>query len=126
MAKELRAAGFEVFDDWQAVGPEADDYWKQYEQARGRTYLEALKGHAARNVFEFDRRHLDAADAVVCVYPAGRSAHLELGYSIGQGKPGWILFDEESANNRWDIMVMFATGIHTDAHELVEEMKEVL
>lgn len=87
--------------------------------------MEALQGAAARNIFEFDRRHLDDADAVVCVYPAGRSAHLELGYTIGRGKPGFILFDEESAKDRWDVMVLFATGICTSIGDVLEELEDV-
>ena len=40
----------EVFDDWYAAGPEADDYWKSYEINRGRDYIDALSGRAARHV----------------------------------------------------------------------------
>ncbi len=32
IANELRTLGYEVFDDWYAAGPEADDYWKSYEK----------------------------------------------------------------------------------------------
>ena len=31
----LRENGFEVFDDWYAAGPEADDMWQEYEQLKG-------------------------------------------------------------------------------------------
>ena len=44
LGNRLRAAGVEVFDDWHAAGPEADDKWREYEQRRGRTYKEALRG----------------------------------------------------------------------------------
>ena len=33
------------------------------------------------------------ADAVVCVMPCGRSAHLELGYAIGTGKLTYLVWD---------------------------------
>lgn len=122
VSKELRAAGFEVFDDWFAAGPEADDYWQRYEKAKGNDMRAALGGHAATHVFEFDKRHLDAADMVVLVLPAGKSGHLELGYSLGRGKPGYILMPEEP--ERFDVMYKFATGIALSTEELVKMLKE--
>jgi len=122
VASALRKAGFDVFDDWYAAGPDADDAWRDYEKARGRTYLEALGGYAARHVFEFDKYHLDRADAAVLVAPAGKSAHLELGYMIGRGRPGFILLDPEV--ERWDVMYQFATGLVDGVDELVQMIKE--
>lgn len=101
--------GIEVFDSWHAPGPEADDHWRAYEKARGRTYEQALRHHAARNVFEFDKHNIDKSDGCILYMPAGKSAHMELGYVIGTGKPGFILFDEEP--ERWDVMYQFATRL---------------
>lgn len=115
IATALRARGYEVFDDWYAAGPEADDCWKKYEQERGHDYVAALEGHAARHVFEFDKKYLDACDAVVLVLPAGKSGHLEFGYCIGQGKPGVILVDSP---DRWDVMYQFATNVVTNMEAL--------
>jgi hypothetical protein len=44
IAEDIRErTGFHVFDDWFSAGPEADDFWKRYEQEeRGHTYLQAL------------------------------------------------------------------------------------
>lgn len=95
IGKKLRAVGLDVFDDWYGAGPEADDKWKEYEQLRGRSYQEALQGFAAKQVFEFDKKHLDRCEVCVLVYPAGRSGHLEFGYSMGKGKKGFILIAEE-------------------------------
>ena len=114
----IRASGINVFDDWLAAGPEADDKWKEYEVARGRSYEEALKGEAARNVFQFDKRHLDAASAVVLVLPAGKSGHLELGYSIGRGKRTAILLDP-NADPRWDVMYQFADQVFSSKEKLL-------
>jgi len=120
VANWLRDEEFDVFDDWSAVGPEADDYWMLYEKARGRTFVEALKGKAARNVYDFDKRHLDEAAAVVMVAPAGKSAHMELGYTVGRGKPAYILLEGEP--ERWDIMYQLATGVFTNPKDLLLEM----
>lgn len=117
-ASELRSLGIDVFDDWYAAGPEADDYWKKYEQEKGLTYQEALKGYAAKHVFEFDKHHLDRCDAALLVLPAGKSGHLELGYVAGSGKPTFILLDEEDV--RWDVMYQFATKIFLNKDEMLE------
>lgn len=119
IANRLREAGYEVFDDWFAAGPEADDKWRDYEKQRGRTYIEALRGHAARNVFHFDHRHLTAADAVVLALPAGKSGHLELGWALGRGTPGFILLDSPE---RWDVMYQFASGVVSSVEELIREL----
>lgn len=121
VAAALRNAGHSVFDDWMAAGPEADDYWQRYEQERGHTLQQALRGAAANNVFAFDKRHLDAADAAILVLPAGKSAHLELGYMIGQGKKGYILYPEGEPE-RWDVMYLFATGVFLSTIELIEAL----
>ena len=119
-AAKVRDAGFEVFDDWFSPGPEADDHWQRYERERGRTYLEALKGHHARNVFDFDVQHIDASDCVVLVMPAGKSAHMELGYAAGTKKPCFVLFEGEP--ERYDIMYLFANDVFVDSDKLIERL----
>ena len=121
-AEELRGLGFDVFDDWHAAGPAADDIWQAYEEHRGRTYLEALKGYHAKHVFELDERHLNRATIGVLLLPGGKSAHLELGYMLGQRKRGYILFDKEP--ERWDVMYQFATGLFTNKQDLFAELKQ--
>lgn len=119
---ELREkTGFEVFDDWFAPGPRADDHWKEYEEARGHTYEQALNGWAAQHIFEFDKHHIDRCDIGLLIMPAGKSGHLELGYMIGQGKPGYILMD---APDRWDVMAKFAE-VHFNIESLVDALREV-
>lgn len=120
IAEQLRAAGHEVFDDWYAAGPEADDKWRDYEQARGHSYIEGLSGLAANHVYRFDRTHLDRCEAAVLVLPAGRSGHLELGYVIGTGKPGYLLLDD---SERWDVMYRFADGVYYLVDELVTALQ---
>lgn len=117
---EMRKLGFEVFDDWYGAGPEADDYWQKYEQARGRPYWQALYGEAAKTIFNFDKKHIDESDIGVLVLPAGKSGHLELGYMIGQGKPTYVLFDDEP--ERWDVMYQFATKVCFSRGELYDAL----
>ena len=117
IADKIRAEGFEVFDDWYAAGETADDSWRDYEKARGHSYLEGLKGHAANHVFTFDKEHLDRADAGILLAPAGKSGHLELGYLIGRGRRGYYLLDSP---DRWDVMLKFATLVTTDLEEIIK------
>ena len=118
IAERLRETGAEVFDDWFAAGPIADDSWQEYEKAKGIPYDEALKGYAAQHVFDFDLHHLDRADIAILVLPAGKSGHLELGYMRGSGKICYVLFEKEP--ERWDVMYQFADGgVFFDVDKLI-------
>jgi len=109
-----------VFSDWYAAGPEADDYWKEYYTGRGMTYAEALKQPASVNTFTFDRDNMNRSRTMVLALPAGKSGHLELGWFLGQGRPGFILLDEP---DRWDVMYQFATGVTADVDELIDMIR---
>ena len=122
ISAELRS-NYDVFDQWITPGPEADQYLFEYSKKRGWNYKEALTCYAARNNFEFDKRHIDSSDIVVMVMPAGKSAHLELGYSIGMGKEAHILFDKEP--ERFDLMYNFVPveNIHFDIESLKKRLQ---
>lgn len=125
IAERLRSElDIEVFDDWYAAGERADDSWRDYERQRGHTLPQALTGHAARNVFEFDKRNLLRASAVVLALPAGKSGHLELGWAVGgrggEGSvPGYVLLDSPE---RWDVMYQFADGVFDKLEDLIETL----
>lgn len=121
VAQAIRAVGYDVFDDWYAAGPEADDYWQRYEQGRGHSYPQGLAGYPAEHVYSYDRSHLDRAMTGVLLLPAGKSGHLELGYLIGQGKPGYIVFDGKEPE-RWDVMYKFARGVYFHIDDLLKEL----
>ena len=123
VANILREVGHDVFDDWFSPGPNCDDEWKNYESTRGRTYLEALSGYHAEHQFAFDLAHIRRVEVGVLVAPAGRSAHMELGYMIGRGQRGYILLEGEPDPSRWDLMYKFAHGIALDIEQLQEMVK---
>lgn len=106
LGNEIRAVGIECLENWMAAGPTADDSWQHYSNMRGRTYQQALDSREAKHVFHFDKAYIDLADAVVLLYPAGRSGHLEFGYAVGQGKRGYMLMEEPA--ERYDVMLQFA------------------
>lgn len=123
VAKVLRDEGYDAYDEWHSAGEFADQAWMDYEVARGRSYVEALKGRAAQNVFHFDVSHLDLSDYAVLVAPAGRSGHLELGYFHGCGKPAFVLLDGEP--DRYDVMPNFVTAVCPDIESLIVELAKL-
>jgi nucleoside 2-deoxyribosyltransferase len=123
LGNELRSHGFDVFDDWLTPGPEADAFLLEYERHRGRGYKAALKGYAAQHNFAFDKAHIDRCDMAIMCMPCGKSGHLELGYVIGCGKPGFILFDAEP--DRMDLMYNFATDIFFSQEELINALEAI-
>lgn len=118
IANFFRSHGYDVFEDWNYVGPDADDWWQKREKERGRTYIESLQGRAAQNTYLFDKAYLDIARAVVLISPAGKSAFLELGYSKGNGKATYILLPNKTMK-RYEVMTKFADAV-------VETKEEVL
>lgn len=115
------ASGLEVFTSWHSAGPDADDHLRDYERFMGKSYSKAIRCWAATNIFRFDKFHLDRCGAGLLIMPAGKSGHLELGYLIGQGKPGYILFQEEP--ERFEVMHNFATEIFLSIEEAQEYFK---
>ena len=116
----LRTFGLDIFDDWWSASEDADDWLRDYYKERNFSYKEILHSHAAKHIFAFDKYHLDRADTGLLVMPAGRSGHMELLYMIGQGKPGYVLFDKEP--ERVDIMYQFATDVFFDLESLSKEL----
>ncbi len=94
----LRKAGHEVYDfrnpapgnhgfRWSDIDPD----WQNW---GGEGFTAALKHPIAEAGFALDKEALDWCEACVLVLPSGKSAHLEAGYTIGQGKPTAVLLAE--------------------------------
>lgn len=88
----LRAAGHEVYD-FRNPAPgnkgfawtEIDREWLHWTPEK---FAKLLDSHpVAAAGFRLDQQALDWSDTCVLLLPCGRSAHLEAGYAIGQGKP---------------------------------------
>jgi hypothetical protein len=130
IAKEIRGLGkelsveIEAFDDWFSPGPEADDFWRNFEKVRGSTYKQALRNYAGKHIFEFDKFHIDRADVGILIMPAGKSGHMELGYLMGRCKTCFVFFEEEP--ERWDVMYQFAMENDGDVCFSKEELFEGL
>ena len=94
----LRSAEHEVYDfrnpapgnngfAWSEIDPSWQSWSPKY-------FLTALHHPIAQHGFSFDKAALDWCDTCVLLLPCGRSAHLEAGYAIGQGKPTLIVLDD--------------------------------
>lgn len=90
-----------------------DPAWKQWSTEE---YQKALEHELAMKGFESDFSAMKWADSCVLVLPCNRSAHLELGWFLGQGKPGYILLDKESFEP--ELMYKLATGVYADLGSL--------
>lgn len=124
VANRIEALGCECFSDWFAPGPEADSFLRQYSKARGRDYKQTLDSYAARQIFDFDLRHIERADLAVALFPIGRSGHLESGFFAGRGKPVFALFDKPPA--RFDLMHRFFTEVFFNEEELYVTLRSYL
>jgi hypothetical protein len=78
-------------------------------------YRDCLEHPLAVKGFDKDMGALSAADTVVLVQPAGRSAHLEFGWAVGAGKFGIILL----ADGEPELMNKMAHAICTTLEEVV-------
>lgn len=101
----LRDMGHEVYDfkhpregdngfHWSDVMP---NYMKGPENQLAYTeeYMVALHHPIAEAGFHSDFDAMQWADACLLVLPCGRSAHLEMGWMVGQGKKSAILLDDD-------------------------------
>jgi nucleoside 2-deoxyribosyltransferase len=118
VTKALEEAGYAVFHSWINPGEETDDKWMEWQRSLGRDYFEAMVDPHVANVHAFDITWLNKSDALVMLGPAGKSAHAELGYMFGRGKPTCVLMESEP--ERWDIMTdAFSQGIFRNVGEVL-------
>ena len=99
VVEALREAGHDVYDfknpTWNDNGfhwSEIDGGWQDWGFD---SYIQALEHPIAEAGFKSDMDALTWADACVLVLPCGRSAHLELGWMVGQGKRSCVLHDPD-------------------------------
>lgn len=129
----LRHEGHEVYDFRHPhIGPgaggegfrwdEIDPLWQYWTPAQFRA---GLCHPLARDGFTSDRQAMAWADAFVLVLPAGRSAHLEFGWAIGQGKISILAFDPRpnAPDFEPELMYRLADYLCTDDLELLSALE---
>lgn len=92
VVESLRQAGHDVYDFRHQGGSDSNPAEMTSDQL-----LDFLDEPKVRSIFRNDMDALVESDAVVCVLPCGRSAHLELGYGIGAGKRTVLLWHDGDA-----------------------------
>lgn len=125
----LRAAGHEVYDFlnprpgnhgfiWSEINPN----WLNWTPEQ---FLSALySGHPTiERGFALDKAALDWADTCVLVLPCGRSAHLEAGYAIGQGKKTIFYFHLDKFEP--ELMYLLGDACVTNPAGLLEALKAI-
>lgn len=115
----LRSHGHEVYDfHHPSMGPgvrgvgfhwsDIDPDWATWTPEK---FREALKDDVARDGFASDLIGMQWADAFVLVMPCGRSAHLELGWAIGAGKPSIILLSDGEPELMYGLVTHLCTSM---------------
>lgn len=118
VVEALRFMGCEVYDfrnpfpnsgfSWNEISPD----WKSWTITES---VEALNHEKAIAGFNSDVFALRSASAVVLVLPSGRSAHLEAGWAVGQGK-GLFIYSPEA--NEPELMYKWATFMSDKLYEV--------
>lgn len=84
-------------------------------------YLHKIKSnHLAKAGFDQDKKALDWCDTCVLVLPCGRSAHLELGYAVGQKKETFILLHPDKFEP--ELMYMMVDHMVTNIPDLIDRL----
>ena len=124
----LREAGHEVYDfrnpspgntgfSWSDIDP----VWLQWTPEM---FVSHLTAHPiAAGGFSFDKSGLDWCDACVLLLPCGRSAHLEAGYAIGQGKPTLIVLSEDRFEP--ELMYLLADAVVPNIDQMVAAFQDL-
>lgn len=123
----LREQGHEVYDfrnpapgndgfRWTDADPDAN--WRDV-----RGYITVIGDNpVARAGFALDKAALDWCDTCVLLLPCGRSAHLEAGYAIGQGKHVVIVLSEDGFEP--ELMYLLADAIVETTGDLMSYLQE--
>jgi hypothetical protein len=119
----LKSAGIDHYDFKNPSPGNHGFHWSQvmpsynHETCDADEYINALRHHVSEEGFSNDFKAMQECDTCVLVLPCGRSAHLELGWFVGQGKQTAILLDGPTvtpelmykmvdyiAPNLWDLL----------------------
>lgn len=120
----LRREGFPLYDFRNPEGGTAfawSDIDPQWRSWTAREYVQALNHPRAVAGYASDFAAMQRADTIVLVLPAGRSAHLELGWAAGQGKRTAILTRD---GEEPELMAKMIDLVTDDLDQLVDWLSE--
>lgn len=129
VVERLRAEGFNVYDFKNPSEGDIGFSWKQvnpdYEPGKplaARDFMKMLEHPRALRGFKNDMEALENCDACVCVWPCGRSAHLELGEACGAGKYTAVLLDDPVSEP--ELMIKMCNLYTPSLDEIVEALRK--
>ncbi|HKV43851.1 MAG TPA: hypothetical protein VJT32_04140 [bacterium] len=100
---------------WSNVmGRTSEDHWTT--PVTPQEYITAMRHPRAQLGFERDMEHLQAASAVILLLECGKSAHLEVGWAVGAGKPTALYIKD---NLQPELMYGMLDLITTDIDQLM-------
>ena len=122
----LREAGHEVYDfrhpkqgdtgfSWGDIARN----WRNWSPIK---FIQGLQHPIAEAGYSSDKAALDWCDTCVLLLPCGRSAHLEAGYTIGQGKPTLIVLDGKFEP---ELMYLLAHAVVPDISDMLRGLKSL-
>ena len=122
----LRRIGHEVYD-FRNLPDGAGFGWEEtqadkLDSGSPDAFLRALKHPVAEAGFASDFEAMEWAEAFVLLLPCGRSAHLEAGWAIGQGKPTAIL---TGRGEDWELMYKMADLVSFQTSEVEEWLSDL-
>lgn len=123
----LRRARHEVYDFRNPVPGERGFSWsiidEEWRYWTSEGFIDGLSHPCARHAYHLDKNGLDWSDTCVVLLDCGKSAHLEAGYAIGQGKETFFLLEQEG-NVEAELMYLLAGRNHVFAtlSELIERL----
>lgn len=125
VVRELRKAGFEVYDYKHPTKDDNGFHWSDidtnYKNWTPFEFKNNIKHPIAENGFAKDFGAMMNADACVLVLPSGRSSHLEAGWFIGEGKPVLILL----ANGEPELMYKMADELCLNVFQLIKGLQRI-
>lgn len=121
----LRAVGFDVYDfrhpadaddgfHWSQVYGRPGDAAEWVDGVQADEMVAGLSHPLAESGFHLDMDAMKSCDTCVLVLPCGRSAHLELGWFVGQGRRTAILLEDPCQPELMYKMVDLVTPSMTD------------
>lgn len=121
VVQALRFAGHCVYDFRNPTPEESGFSWSEIDRDWLNWSPEEFARELANNPlaahhFGLDKAGLDWCDTCVLVLPCGRSAHLEAGYAIGQGKDTYFLLHPDKFEP--ELMYKLGAGCSTSLEEI--------
>ncbi len=120
VVQELRSHGFRVYDFRNPKEGDNGFHWSEinggYENWGVEGYVKALEHPLAEAGFLSDMTAMKQCDAMVLVYPCGKSAHLEYGWACGAQKQTCIYMPEYKDP---ELMVKMGGPIYPDMSSVV-------